>query len=204
MGFKRAKHVDVPDRLLSYEEFTALWDHAVSSAIWQAENYLRSAGDILDRLYRKGYPNEPVEYYSKDKSDILSCDIADEVVNHLVEKKVIDEKEFASDKILSMIYSGKSVYYIRQKMRQKRFKDDIIEECINEHLENNPEYSFRSLTRQIEILTRSPSFTRLNPVKRKDRLIRSMSSKGFSVSDTLSWIGSHPEMFTSQDNNEEW
>lgn len=204
MGFKRAKQVDVPDRVLSYEEFTALWDHAVSSAIWQAENYLRSAGDILDRLYRKGYPNEPVEYYSKDRSDILSCDIADEVVNHLVEKMVIDEKEFASDKILSMIYSGKSVNHIRQKMRQNRFRDDIIEECINDHLENNPEYSFRSLTRQIEILTRSPSFTRLNPVKRKDRLIRSMSSKGFSVSDTLSWIGSHPEMFTSQDNNEEW
>lgn len=204
MGFKKAKQVDVPDRVLSYEEFTALWNHAVNSATWQAENYLRSAGDILDRLYRKGYPNESVEYYSKDRSDILSCDIADEVVNHLVEKKVIDEKEFASDKILSMIYSGKSVNHIRQKMRQNRFRDDIIEECINEHLENNPEYSSRSLTRQIEIMTRSPSFTRLDPVKRKDRLIRSMSSKGFSVSDTLSWINSHPEMFTSQNSNEEW
>lgn len=204
MGFKRAKQVDVPDRVLSYEEFTALWNHAVSSATWQAENYLRSAGDILDRLYRKGYPNEPVEYYSKDKSDILSCDIADEVVNHLVEKKVIDEKEFALDKILSMIYSGKSVNHIRQKMRQKRFRDDVIETCINEHLKNNPEYNNKSLNRHIEIMTRSPSFTRLDPVKRKDRLIRSMSSKGFSVSDTLSWIGSHPEMFTSQGNNEEW
>ena len=204
MGFKKAKQVDVPDRVLSYEEFTALWNHAVSSATWQAENYLRSAGDILDRLYRKGYPNEPVEYYSKDKSDILSCDIADEVVNHLVEKKVIDEKEFALDKILSMIYSGKSVNHIRQKMRQKRFRDDVIETCINEHLKNNPEYNNKSLNRHIEIMTRSPSFTRLNPVKRKDRLIRSMSSKGFSVSDTLSWIGSHPEMFTSQGNNEEW
>ena len=85
MGFKKAKQVDVPDRVLTYEEFTALWDHAVSSAIWQAENYLRSAGDILDRLHRKGYPSEPVEYYSKDKSDILSCDIADEVVNQLAE-----------------------------------------------------------------------------------------------------------------------
>ena len=204
MGFKRAKQVDVPDRVLLYEEFTALWDHAVSSATWQAENYLRSAGDILDRLYRKGYPNEPVEYYSKDKSDILSCDIADEVVNHLVEKKVIDEKEFALDKILSMIYSGKSVNHIRQKMRQKRFRDDVMETCINEHLKNNPEYNNKSLNRHIEIMTRSPSFTRLDPVKRKDRLIRSMSSKGFSVSDTLSWIGSHPEMFTSQGNNEEW
>lgn len=204
MGFKKAKQVDVPDRVLSYEEFTALWNHAVSSATWQAENYLRSAGDILDRLYRKGYPNEPVEYYSKDKSDILSCDIADEVVNHLVEKKVIDEKEFALDKILSMIYSGKSVNHIRQKMRQKRFRDDVIETCINEHLKNNPEYNNKSLNRHIEMMTRSPSFTRLDPVKRKDRLIRSMSSKGFSVSDTLSWIGSHPEMFTSQGNNEEW
>ena len=204
MGFKRAKQVDVPDRVLSYEEFTALWNHAVSSATWQAENYLRSAGDILDCLHRKGYPNEPVEYYSKDKSDILSCDIADEVVNHLVEKKVIDEKEFALDKILSMIYSGKSVNHIRQKMRQKRFRDDVIETCINEHLKNNPEYNNKSLNRHIEIMTRSPSFTRLDPVKRKDRLIRSMSSKGFSVSDTLSWIGSHPEMFTSQGNNEEW
>ena len=204
MGFKKAKQVDVPDRVLSYEEFTALWNHAVSSATWQAENYLRSAGDILDRLYRKGYPNEPVEYYSKDKSDILSCDIADEVVNHLVEKKVIDEKEFALDKILSMIYSGKSVNHIRQKMRQKRFRDDVIETCINEHLKNNPEYNNKSLNRHIEIMTRSPSFTRLDPVKRKDRLIRSMSSKGFSVSDTLSWIGSHPEMFTSQGNNEKW
>jgi recX family len=204
MGFKKAKQVDVPDRVLSYEEFTALWNHAVSSATWQAENYLRSAGDILDRLYRKGYPNEPVEYYSKDKSDILSCDISDEVVNHLVEKKVIDEKEFALDKILSMIYSGKSVNHIRQKMRQKRFRDDVIETCINEHLKNNPEYNNKSLNRHIEIMTRSPSFTRLDPVKRKDRLIRSMSSKGFSVSDTLSWIGSHPEMFTSQGNNEEW
>lgn len=204
MGFKKAKQVDVPDRVLSYEEFTALWNHAVSSATWQAENYLRSAGDILDRLYRKGYPNEPVEYYSKDKSDILSCDIADEVVNHLVEKKVIDEKEFALDKILSMIYSGKSVNHIRQKMRQKRFRDDVIETCINDHLKNNPEYNNKSLNRHIEIMTRSPSFTRLDPVKRKDRLIRSMSSKGFSVSDTLSWIGSHPEMFTSQGNNEEW
>lgn len=204
MGFKKAKQVDVPDRVLSYEEFTALWNHAVSSATWQAENYLRSAGDILDRLYRKGYPNEPVEYYSKDKSDILSCDIADEVVNHLVEKKVIDEKEFALNKILSMIYSGKSVNHIRQKMRQKRFRDDVIETCINEHLKNNPEYNNKSLNRHIEIMTRSPSFTRLDPVKRKDRLIRSMSSKGFSVSDTLSWIGSHPEMFTSQGNNEEW
>lgn len=204
MGFKKAKQVDVPDRVLSYEEFTALWNHAVSSATWQAENYLRSAGDILDRLYRKGYPNEPVEYYSKDKSDILSCDIADEVVNHLVEKKVIDEKEFALDKILSMIYSGKSVNHIRQKMRQKRFRDDVIETCINEHLKNNPEYNNKSLNRYIEIMTRSPSFTRLDPVKRKDRLIRSLSSKGFSVSDTLSWIGSHPEMFTSQGNNEEW
>lgn len=204
MGFKKAKQVDVPDRVLSYEEFTALWNHAVSSATWQAENYLRSAGDILDRLYRKGYPNEPVEYYSKDKSDILSCDIADEVVNHLVEKKVIDEKEFALDKILSMIYSGKSVNHIRQKMRQKRFRDDVIETCINEHIKNNPEYNNKSLNRYIEIMTRSPSFTRLDPVKRKDRLIRSMSSKGFSVSDTLSWIGSHPEMFSSQGNNEEW
>ena len=204
MGFKKARQVDVPDRVLSYEEFTALWNHAVSSATWQAENYFRSAGDILDRLHRKGYPDDPVEYYSKNKSDILSCDIADEVVNHLVEKRVIDEKEFASDKILSMIYSDKSVNHIRQKMRQKRFRDDIIEECINEHLESNPEYSSRSLTRQIEILTRSPSFTRLDPVKRKDRLIRSMSSKGFSVSDTLSWINSHPDMFTSQNSNEEW
>ena len=149
MGFKKAKQVDVPDRVLSYEEFTALWDHAVSSATWQAENYLRSAGDILDRLHRKGYPDEPVEYYSKDKSDILSCDIADEVVNHLVEKGIIDEKEFASDKILSMIYSGKSVSHIRQKMRQKRFKDDVIETCINEHLKNNPEYSSKSLNRHI-------------------------------------------------------
>ena len=196
MGFKKARHVNVPDRVLSYDEFTALWDHAVNSATWQAENYLRSAGDILDCLHRKGYPNEPVEYYSKDKSDILSCDIADEVVNHLVEKNVIDEKEFASDKILSMIYSG--------KMRQKRFRDDVIETCINEHLKNNPEYNNKSLNRYIEIMTRSPSFTRLDPVKRKDRLIRSMSSKGFSVSDTLSWIGSHPEMFSSQGNNEEW
>ena len=204
MGFKKARQVDIPDRVLLYEEFTALWDHAVSSATWQAENYLRSAGDILDCLHRKGYPNESVEYYSKDKSDILSCDIADEVVNHLVEKRVIDEKEFASDKILSMIYSDKSVNHIRQKMRQKRFRDDIIETCINEHLKNNPEYNNKSLNRYIEIMTRSPSFTRLDPVKRKDRLIRSMSSKGFSVSDTLSWIGSHPEMFTSQDNNEEW
>lgn len=204
MGFKKAKQVDVPDRVLSYEEFTALRNHAVSSATWQAENYLRSAGDILDCLHRKGYPNESVEYYSKDKSDILSCDIADEVVNHLVEKRVIDEKEFASDKILSMIYSGKSVNHIRQKMRQKRFRDDVIETCINEHLKNNPEYNNKSLNRHIEIMTRSPSFTRLDPVKRKDRLIRSMSSKGFSVSDTLSWIGSHPEMFTSQGNNEEW
>ena len=204
MGFKKARHVNVPDRVLSYDEFTALWDHAVNSATWQAENYLRSAGDILDCLHRKGYPNESVEYYSKDKSDILSCDIADEVVNHLVEKRVIDEKEFASDKILSMIYSGKSINHIRQKMRQKRFRDDVIETCINEHLKNNPEYNNKSLNRYIEIMTRSPSFTRLDPVKRKDRLIRSMSSKGFSVSDTLSWIGSHPEMFSSQGNNEEW
>lgn len=204
MGFKQAKQVDVPDRVLTYEEFTALWDHAVSSATWQAENYLRSADDILDRLHRKGYPNEPVEYYSKDKSDILSCDIADEVVSHLVDRRVIDEKEFALYKILSMIYSGKSINHIRQKMRQKRFRDDVIETCINEHLKNNPEYNNKSLNRHIEIMTRSPSFTRLDPVKRKDRLIRSMSSKGFSVSDTLSWIGSHPEMFTSQGNNEEW
>lgn len=178
---KRARQVEVPDDgSLSLKDARELADHAVSSAIWYAGRSSRSAQQIREKLYLKGYPKYPVEATAKDGS-VEEFDFVEAAVDRLVELSFIDDEALARAVAAEKLRLGKGIRRVQDDLRVRGIPASIIEDVLSEVEDSAMEEALEKAVRQA---VNSSSFTRItDPRKRKEKLARSLASKGFSFSD---------------------
>lgn len=190
---KKPKIIEIPtDRPLTFKEYEKLRKHAINSATWNVQNYSRNSWQIIDKLKNKGYPTEDVTYTDTD-NNIHTSNLIDETLQKLIEDSILDDKQLAEDYVSSQAMSNKSLGSIRTKMMQRLYPRDIIDTAIDNYSEQNEDSDQEALDNAAERLTRNSSFSRLEPMKRKQKFIRQLASKGFSLDGIYQWINDHPE-----------
>ena len=189
---KQAKKVEIPtDRPLTFKEYEKLSKHAINSARWNIQNYSRNSWQVADKLRNKGYLKEDVTYIDSD-GQICQSNIIDETLSKLVEEGTLDDDKLAKDYVESNSLSGKSLSSVRTKMMQRLYPRDLIDKTIEKFEEENEDSEQESFDYAAERLNRNSSFRRLEPIKRKQKFIRTLASKGFSLNLIYEWINSNP------------
>lgn len=191
---RKAKRVEVPDRVLTLDEFRSLRKQAYNSASWQAEKFFRSSRMIESRLRDKGFGGEGVVYTDENGTEVF-CDIPSDVVRELSEMEVIRDRQFCQDEVSRLLSSGKSKSYAKDKLREKKFSDEDIDEAIAQFEEDRPGFEDEALDDYAYKTVEQASFMKLDERKRRDRFLRRMVSQRFNMSDCYQWMNEHEEFF---------
>lgn len=185
---KKARTVDIPvDRPLTFDEYTDLCKHAINSGIWNATKYNKNSWQIREKLLMKGYLDGSVYYIDTDGTE-KQADIISDTLKHLIERDFLNDKDLAENFVYNSAMSGVSLLIIRQKMSMKLFPSYMIDEVVNNFTEKYGDTDSDGLAKAAEKLSRSSSFRKLDEIKKKQKFMRVLVSKGFSYSDIQCWM----------------
>lgn len=191
---KKAKVVDVPlDRPLTTQEHGALASHAHSSALWYAMQMGKNTFQIREKLWAKGYPRDPVQVQVSG-GELEPHDLVEECIAELVESAVVDDLDLATSLAESLLRQGRGTGAIRTKLFQRGFPRDMAEVALGEalgHGEDDAEAEALALAG--ERLLRSPSLHRLDSQKARQKLVRTLASRGFPLDAVFAWVSDNWE-----------
>lgn len=188
---KKARKVEIPDdRALTVGELEDLKSHAWNSSIWYASNYIKTTGQIKQKLYDKGYPRDEVEVINDDGSTTW-VNIVEETVERLVEYSYVDDAAYVSSALRSGIRSGKSLSSLKTKLFQAGIDKNLIEEGIAEISEEDESFEDEALHKTASKLITSRTYLKLEHSDRRNKLVKTLLTKGFQLSAVLEWADEH-------------
>lgn len=188
---KKARTVTIPDdRRVDFKTYTKLNDHAYKSALYYATTYNKNTYQIREKLYDKGYVQDEVIVVYKDGHE-ERYNIVDETIDKLVAQYISDDYQYTVDFLNNGISSGKSVQSLKTKLVMNKIPPDMISEAIESgDVETDDSYG---LDKQAHKIVNSSSFDKLDRFKRQQKLLRSLSSKGFSIPEIYEWMNDHSD-----------
>lgn len=190
---KKARVIEIPDDLTitgkQYQEYT---EHAYKSASWYVAAYNKNSFEIREKLLNKGYIDDQVTV-KHDNGETTYHNLIEETFKKLSENHMLDDMEYVKEFIQNGINNGRSLNALKTKLRNKKIPYQMIEDALqDDSLDLDEEYG---LNKQASIIVRSGSFQRLDEFKKKQKLVRSLATKGFDMGEVYSWIN---------ENEEEW
>ncbi len=136
-------------------------------------DYYNKALNYALRYYKSSYDTKN---YLKEKG--LSNELADEIVNKLIEKNIINDKKIVENSIFSLVKSCNGKLLIIEKLKQKRFDINLINECVNNI---DMDFYFESLNKLYEKVKNKydkyPDYVRIGKLKGY------LYSRGYSTND---------------------
>lgn len=194
---KKAKLVEVPlDRSLTLIEYAKLSKQAMNSAKWHAEKYQRNSHMIKFKLRSKGFPDHDITYIDKEKQE-QTANFIEDTIKQLCKTGALDNDKFADDYVNSSVNSGYSMIKIKNKMRERRYSNDEIDDAIERYKQDNGDPAEELFERDAEKLSRRSSFTKLEPFKRKQKFISALATKGHSLNLIYDWLENNSEEMES-------
>lgn len=183
---KKAREIEIPaDRPLSLDEFTDFRTHAFKSSSWYATEYLRSEQQIIDKLLRKGYTREDVNYLDKNGVE-HSFNIIDEVITKLREYHLVNDDSYARTLIERYSSSGRGRNYTRNKLVEKGIQPEVIDDLLDELIDEDE--TFESVNAAATRYMNTSSYRREeNHFKQKQKLTAHLISRGFTFDDIRNW-----------------
>ena len=136
-------------------------------------DYYNKALNYALRYYKSSYDTKN---YLKEKG--LSNELIDEIVNKLIEKNIINDKKIVENSIFSLVKSCNGKLLIIEKLKQKRFDINLINECVNNI---DMDFYFESLNKLYEKVKNKydkyPDYVRIGKLKGY------LYSRGYSTND---------------------
>lgn len=128
---KQAKRVEIPeDRTLTTKEFSRLRDHAVNSASFYALDRGLNSAQIREKLLRKGYIEDDVEYTASDGSQ-HRFNFIDFALGEVVDRGFVDEEAVAERIVSRCLARGAGVGAIRQAFWVGKVPADVAESVLS-------------------------------------------------------------------------
>lgn len=131
------------------------------TAFTKALKYLsyknRSVKEVFDYLLKKGYDNKEIN----------------EAIEKLMEYKFIDDRNFSEVFVRDRQIKGRSKRMIGYELKQKGVNKDLTESTLE-----NAQDDLKTAQEYIE--KRLQQFQRLDPEKRKQRIVGRLQSRGYS------------------------
>lgn len=186
---KTAKKVEIPDEPITFEAYTKLIRHGHNSAQWYAMNYNRNSYQIREKLLQKGYPSDDVQYLKRDGS-VTSGNLIDEIIQQVKDELIVDDEASLESIISNQYRAGKGLSVIKTKLYRAGYSKDEIERGLEEYDKHYDleEDNWDALCKSANKIVISSSYRKLDGFKAKQKLVRSLVSKGFNMSDIYSWI----------------
>lgn len=134
---KRAKQVEVAAYSeISQDEYEKLLNHAVNSATWYSTNGLYSEGEILEKLWQKGFPKDEPVYVrpnSNDDEELTEVDLAYEALERVPSYVRRPDSEVAELYIRKAISQGKGEHETRFNLSKRKIQESVIDDAMEEH-----------------------------------------------------------------------
>lgn len=188
---KKARTIAIPDdRVINQKQYQEYSDHAYKSASWYITAYSKNSFEIKEKLLQKGYLDEEITV-KHNTGETTHHNMIDETFKKLSDNYMLDDMEYIKEFIQTGINNGRSLNNLKTKLRNKKIPYQMIEDALqDDSLDLDEEYG---LDKQASIIVRSGSFQRLDDFKKKQKLVRSLVTKGFDMGDVYSWIDSNEE-----------
>jgi len=136
-------------------------------------DYYNKALNYALRYYKSSYDTKN---YLKEKG--LSNELIDEIVNKLIEKNIINDKKIVENSVFSLVKSCNGKLLIIEKLKQKRFDINLINECVNNI---DMDFYFECLNKLYEKVKNKydkyPDYVRIGKLKGY------LYSRGYSTND---------------------
>lgn len=188
---KKAKTVSIPDnRIVDFETYMKLNDHAYKSSLFYVTTYNKNSFQIKEKLLEKGYVNAPIVVSYKD-GHTEEYNIIEDTIERLVRQHIIDDEQYVINFIQNGLDSGKSLSSLKNKLYMNKIPTDMVTKILDSGYIAIDETD--GLDRQATKITNSSSFYKLDKYKKQQKLLRSLATKGFKVSDIYQWIEDNPD-----------
>ncbi len=176
--------VAVPDGVMSVEQWEKFASRARTCAMFYALNDGQNTAQIRRRLHRKGFPDHEVEVACGD--DVVPHDVVEETVAHLTDIGVCDDVESARGQANVLAHQGRSVAYIRAKLRLRMF--DLADvDCVLADRDDTDALDVRGRKVLAEPKVRNIA----DRCSRRVAVVRRMVSCGFTSEDAGDWFDGH-------------
>ena len=162
MGLEADSEFDLNELLRANEEFSRR--QAAECALDYLEKSPRSVKQVTDRLFSKN----------------LQASVVRQTVERLIGAGLLNDRELAHSTAESMASSGRSLRRIREKLLRSGMDEDTVREGTSFVDEEKEGANLREF-----INRKNDSLKRFPPVIRREKLIRSAVSAGFSSSDAV-------------------
>lgn len=131
---------------INLNNISDIYNKASSYAI----KYMKSKKEIFDYILEKGYEE----------------DIAYQVIDKLIDNKIIDDEKYIKSYIYSYIINSNGINMIREKLYQKGYKKDLIEkELLNLDYDLYYEYLLKLYNKIKNKYDKYDSYIRINKIK---------------------------------------
>ena len=109
-----------------------------------AINYL-SRYDSTKKNLEKYLKKKIIKFKNLDKSKKINLfETINQIIQNLESKNIINDKNFANNKIISLFQQGKSEYFIKNILFKKGIDKELMNEILKEYKKNNPEWEINS------------------------------------------------------------
>ena len=175
---KKAKTVHMDrDKTYSFSEYQALFQHGYSSALFYVTSYQKTSKEIKDKMFQKGYIQEPI--CVENDGEIEYHNIVEEIVEKLINNFLIDDEEYVKQFVESKTKLGWGMQKIKMELSKKGIHNSAVENIVIDD-----DIVFKNLRNIVEKIQNTSSYNRLEtPVKKKQKIVQNLSSKGFGFSE---------------------
>ena len=160
--FNLYKGKEIDDELLNKALSSNSINDYYNKALNYAARYFKNSCETRQYLIDKG----------------LSNDLSFEIVNKLIEKGIINDRNIIENNIFSLVKNGNGKLLIIEKLKQKRFDINLINECVDNI---DMEFYFECLNKLYKKVKNKydkyPDYVRIGKIKNY------LYSRGYSSSD---------------------
>ena len=160
--FNLYKGKEIDDELLNKALSSNSINDYYNKALNYAARYFKNSCETRQYLIDKG----------------LSNDLSFEIVNKLIEKGIINDRNIIENNIFSLVKNGNGKLLIIEKLKQKRFDINLINECVDNI---DMEFYFECLNKLYKKVKNKydkyPAYVRIGKLKSY------LYSRGYSSSD---------------------
>ena len=115
-------------------------DRVRNQAMHHLERYATASGHLKSLLYRRNL--KAAHEHGLDEGDLK--DMVDQVVDRLVDVKLIDDRLYAESRARSLTREGRSKRGIAARLQQKQVSADDVDAALDQLVEENPAHELEA------------------------------------------------------------
>ncbi len=142
--------------------------------MWYATQYARTGQQLREKLYKKGYPREPVLVQSPDGTTEFH-DMVEEIITFLSDCLMFDDEQYGESLAEAKKNSGKGRSFVRLELMRRGINGELAEEILDRVYQDSTE----ALTKLVEKLYRQE--------RRRDQSIYELRTRVLQKTATRGW-----------------